>query len=30
MNKHFSDFVSGIKQKINIELEDSKKYLYGI
>lgn len=30
VDKHFADFVNNIKQKVKIELEDSKKYLYGI
>jgi hypothetical protein len=30
VGKHFSDFVANIKQKISIEVEDSKKYLYGL
>ena len=29
VNKHFADFLSNIKQKVSIELEDSKKYIYG-
>lgn len=30
VNKHFADFISNIKQKVEIELEDSKKYVYGL
>lgn len=30
ISNYFIEFTNGVSQKINIELEDSKKYVYGL